>query len=92
MSGAHVNPAVTVSLVAVGKFPWKKTFHYLGAQYAGAFLGACAVSVAYSDALKKVDPNKSAYSVGVYATYPKEWMSVEGAFFDQVINDHILFL
>ena len=42
-SGAHLNPAVTVSLAAVGRFPWSETPAYIGAQLAGALVGAALI-------------------------------------------------
>src|SRR5918995_2270514 len=42
VSGAHVNPAVTLGLAATGKFPWNYVPHYVGAQLVGAVLGALA--------------------------------------------------
>jgi MIP family channel proteins len=42
VSGAHVNPAVTLGMAAAGKFPWKFAPHYVVAQLAGAVLAALA--------------------------------------------------
>jgi len=47
VSGAHINPAVTVSLAAGGKFPWAQVPGYVMAQLLGAALGAALVWVAY---------------------------------------------
>ena len=47
ISGAHLNPAVTLGLAAVGKFPWGETPVYILAQMVGAFLGAALVWLAY---------------------------------------------
>ena len=43
VSGGHLNPAITVAIASVGKFPWKKVPHYLAGQYLGAFLGSATV-------------------------------------------------
>jgi len=43
ISGAHLNPAITVALAAVGKFAWGDVPRYVGAQFIGAFLGAVIV-------------------------------------------------
>jgi glycerol uptake facilitator protein len=43
ISGCHINPAVTVSLAATGKFPWKDVPGYVGAQVVGATAGALAI-------------------------------------------------
>ena len=42
-SGAHINPAVTVSLAAVRRFPWGEVPAYVGAQLAGASIGALLI-------------------------------------------------
>ena len=46
-SGAHINPAVTIGLAAVGDLPWGDVPGYLAGQFAGAFIGACLVYLAY---------------------------------------------
>jgi glycerol uptake facilitator protein len=47
VSGAHVNPAVTLSLASIGKFSWVQVPGYLVAQFVGAALGALAVAGIY---------------------------------------------
>ncbi|MBL9189616.1 MAG: aquaporin family protein [Opitutaceae bacterium] len=46
-SGAHLNPAVTIGLAAIGKFSWALVPGYIAAQMIGAFLGAVVVWLAY---------------------------------------------
>jgi len=46
-SGAHLNPAVTIGLAAIGKFAWAQVPIYVAAQLLGAFLGATIVWLAY---------------------------------------------
>jgi glycerol uptake facilitator protein len=43
ISGNHINPAVTLGLAVTGKFPWSQVPAYLGAQLAGAVIGATAI-------------------------------------------------
>lgn len=49
VSGAHLNPAVTVGLALSGQFEWGLAPGYIAAQMLGAFLGAIAVYVLYYD-------------------------------------------
>lgn len=46
-SGAHINPAVTVSLALVGRFPWREVVPYVLAQLAGATAGALLIVAAF---------------------------------------------
>jgi glycerol uptake facilitator protein len=48
-SGAHLNPAVTLGLLAAGKFEAEKVAGYIAAQFAGAFVGTTLVLLYYWD-------------------------------------------
>ena len=52
VSGAHLNPAVTLGLAVKRGFPWSKVGPYIIAQLVGAFLGALAVYLVYMEGLK----------------------------------------
>lgn len=52
VSGAHINPAVTIALALKGDFPWKHVIPYTAAQMLGAFLGALGVYLVYYDGLR----------------------------------------
>lgn len=43
VSGAHLNPAVTIGLAIIGKFAWSQVSTYIAAQLIGAILGASCV-------------------------------------------------
>lgn len=47
VSGAHLNPAVTLGLAAIGKFSWALVPQYIVAQVSGAVIGAAVVWLAY---------------------------------------------
>lgn len=47
ISGAHLNPAVTIALASIGSFPWAEVPGYVAAQMIGAFAGAILVWVMY---------------------------------------------
>ncbi len=55
ISGAHLNPAVTIALAAAGKFEWRLVPMYILAQMAGAFIGACLVYLFYRDHFNATD-------------------------------------
>jgi glycerol uptake facilitator protein len=47
VSGAHINPAVTLGLASIGEFPWAMVPGYIAAQFAGAFVGGVLVYLHY---------------------------------------------
>ncbi len=68
VSGAHLNPAVTIGLASIGKFDWALVPAYLVAQMIGAFLGGVVVWLAYLPHWKETD-NQGA-KLGVFCTGP----------------------
>jgi glycerol uptake facilitator protein len=51
ISGAHLNPAVTLGLAATRRFPWNKVAPYMVAQVLGAFVAAAILYFVYQGAL-----------------------------------------
>jgi glycerol uptake facilitator protein len=47
VSGAHINPAVTIGLASIGQFPWVDVPGYIIAQILGAMTGATLVYLTY---------------------------------------------
>ena len=90
LSGAHLNPAVTVALAAFKGFSWGKVLPYVGAQLAGAFVGALIVRVTYTDAIRRVDPSHTKATQGIFSTSPGAGVSIPTAFLDQMVGTAIL--
>ena len=68
ISGAHLNPAVTIALATIGSFSWAQVPGYIAAQMIGAFIGAVLVWLAYLPHWRETaDP---AAKLGVFATGP----------------------
>lgn len=63
-SGAHINPAVSIGLAVVGKFPWEEVPYYILAQMIGAMTGATLVWLFYKnhfDATEDADSKKAVF-------------------------------
>lgn len=97
VSGAHVNPAVSLAMVVLGKLPIKKFPVYVAAQFLGAFAGSCAVYGLYYDALMEhtggvMQVTGVNATANIWASYPAKHISVLGGFVDQVIGTAALIL
>lgn len=68
ISGAHLNPAVTIALASIGKFEWALVPTYLAAQLLGAMLGALIVWITYRQHFNATDD--AATKLGVFCTSP----------------------
>ena len=85
-----MNPAVSVALACVGKFPARKLLWYLPAQYVGAWLGSAFVLMTYRDAIIEFyggddDRDWDMDTAGIFVTSPAKGISNVFAAIDQVI-------
>jgi glycerol uptake facilitator protein len=91
ISGAHLNPAVTLALAVFRSFPWKKVLPYSIAQTAGAFVAAALVYWNYLPAFRQMDPQLER-TAGVFTTFPAFPAVLQAGFLDQVIGTALLLL
>jgi glycerol uptake facilitator protein len=89
ISGAHLNPAVTLALAVFRGFPWSKVLPYFLAQLAGAFAGAALVFVNYREAFQQFDPTLEK-TAGVFATFPAFPAAPMAGLFDQILGTALL--
>ncbi|MBS1786658.1 MAG: MIP family channel protein [Acidobacteria bacterium] len=93
VSGAHLNPAVTMALAVRGQFPWSKFLPYFVAQTAGAFCGAATAFIVYREAFHAFDGGvRQMNTAGIFATYPQPYLSTSGALIDQIVGTAMLML
>ena len=69
VSGAHLNPAVTLGLALAGKFEWALVAGYIVAQLIGGFLGAVLVWLFYKDHYKATADEPDTM-LGTFCTAP----------------------
>ena len=96
VTGAHLNPAVTLALAVHRRFPWDKVAPYVAAQFVGAFVASAVVYVTYHEALTAFDGGMRQVTgpqgtAGIWATYPQPFLSTfPGGFIDQVVGTALL--
>ena len=82
VSGAHVNPAVTLGMAATGKFPWNYAPIYIAAQLLGAVLAAQATWITFGGAARS--------EAKLAATYPAQGVGDLQAFLVEILITFIL--
>ena len=99
VSGAHINPAVTLAFAARRGFPWRKVPGYIAAQLVGAFLGAALVYIVYKGAIDSYDRANhiargdpdSVPTYSIFATFPAKYFSTWlGPLIDQIAGTAFL--
>jgi glycerol uptake facilitator protein len=106
VSGAHINPAVTLALAVRRDFPWRKVIPYWVAQLVGAFVGAALVYLVYRQAIGSFEAAKhitrgtlggaadSTPTFSIFATFPAPYFgsSMIGPLIDQIVGTAFLLM
>jgi glycerol uptake facilitator protein len=102
ITGAHINPAVTLAFAVRGDFPWRKVPWYWLAQIAGAFAGAAVVFLVYHDAISSYESAHhiirgnldSVVTFSIFATFPAPYFHGGwiGPLIDQIVGTAFLLI
>src|SRR5580700_9685282 len=102
VSGAHLNPAVTLAFAVRRRFSWSKVAPYWAAQIVGAFVGAALVFLVYHNAIDAFNlaaktPKSGGNALATYsifATFPAKYYagSLVGPLIDQIVGTAFLLI
>ncbi|CAO3653144.1 unnamed protein product [Cunninghamella blakesleeana] len=97
VSGAHLNPAVTISFWVYSGFPRKKVVTYIIAQMTGAFSGSAILFTMIHPAIDLFDQGKrqitgSMGTAGIFATYPPFYVGPYTAIASEILGTALLLL
>jgi len=102
VSGAHLNPAVTLAFAVRRRFAWAKVAPYWAAQIIGAFVGAALVFLVYHNAIDAFNlaaktPKGGGHALATYsifATFPASYFhgAVLGPLIDQIVGTAFLLI
>jgi glycerol uptake facilitator protein len=99
ISGAHLNPAITLAMAVRRGFAWRKVPGYVIAQLVGAFAGAALVYAVYKGAIDSYErahditrgDADSVTTFSIFATFPAQYLhNWVGPFVDQVVGTAFL--
>jgi glycerol uptake facilitator protein len=102
VTGAHLNPAVTLGLAVRRRFSWNKVLPYWAAQIVGAFVGGLIVYMVYGPAIQAFDlaaknvpqQGTALATYSIFATFPAAYFhgSNVGPLIDQIVGTAFLLM
>jgi glycerol uptake facilitator protein len=99
ISGAHINPAVTLALALYRGFPWKKVLPYILAQIGGTFTATAFVYGLYYSGFLQYEilnnivrgSSESQTLASIFSTYPAPYLSyLQAAFVEITITAFLI--
>ncbi|KAI0473692.1 aquaporin-like protein [Xylariaceae sp. FL0804] len=91
VSGAHMNPAISLSLSVFRGFPWRQCGIYVLVQFAGAMVAGALAWGAYKDSIEYADPSLQTMAK-TFMSNPREWVSTGSACFNQALGSAIMMI
>ncbi len=101
VTGAHINPAITLGAAIRRQLPWNKVPSYWAAQVLGAFVGAALVFLVYNNAINHYDQvnhiikgqPSSLPTYSTFATFPASYFhNPFGPLVDEIVGTFFLAL
>ncbi|KAF3022470.1 hypothetical protein E8E14_010134 [Neopestalotiopsis sp. 37M] len=91
VSGAHMNPAISVSLSLFRGFPWRQCLVYCVVQFIAAIVAGALAYGCYADTIYYMDPSLENTSKAFIST-PQSWVSAGNAFLNQSVGSAIMMI
>ncbi|CAF0821390.1 unnamed protein product [Rotaria sp. Silwood1] len=97
VSGAHINPAVSIAMLSLRSITPLQCIAYILSQFLGAFIAAGLVFGTYFDAINQFDHGVRKVTgveatAGIFGTLPAQGVSQISLFFDQVLSTALLLI
>lgn len=95
ISGAHLNPAVTISAAVFRRFPMRKVPGYILSQVFGGFIGSLIVFATYKESIDHFDGGVRQVvgefgTGGIFCTFPQEFLSTRGQVTSELVGTALL--
>lgn len=91
VSGAHMNPSISISLSLFRGFPWRQCVMYIIVQFVASMAAAALAYGVYYDAIHFVDPEMTESYTNFFSS-PQDWVSDISAFFSQFVAGAVMMI
>ncbi|KAK9426721.1 hypothetical protein SUNI508_00248 [Seiridium unicorne] len=91
VSGAHMNPAISISLSLFRGFPWRQCAIYVVVQFIAAIVAGALAYGCFADTIHYVDPSLENASKAFLST-PQSWVTPGNAFLNQSVGSAIMMI
>uniref|UniRef100_A0AAU6SI65 Aquaporin 1 n=1 Tax=Steinernema monticolum TaxID=90984 RepID=A0AAU6SI65_9BILA len=89
-SGGHLNPAISLAMVTLGRLPLVHFFLYTIVQTLGALIGSGLMYAVYYEAIQANSNITDKEKIMLFTSYPRDYVTWTGAFVDQAVGTGFL--